>query len=55
MEDGFSHIDQAVANVLTQKRLLLSHPGASKFNQMYASADKSTTNLAESVNSRGRL
>ncbi len=48
-------IDNAVGNVLSDKRLLLSHPGASKFNQLYATADKSTTNLAETVNSRGRL
>ena len=51
MEDGFSHINQAVANVLTSKHLLLSHPRASKFGSLYASADQSTTNLAECVNS----
>lgn len=55
MGDGFTHVDMAVQNVLTGSRLLMAHPGAAKFNQLYASADKSTTNLAECVNSRGRL
>ena len=52
MADG---IDNAVANVLSGSRLLLAHPGAAKFNQLYATPDISTTNLAETVNSRGRL
>jgi hypothetical protein len=52
MADG---IDGAVANVLSGSRLLLAHPGAAKFNQLYATPDMSTTNLAETVNSRGRL
>jgi hypothetical protein len=55
MEESQSHVDMAVGNVLSSSRLLMAHPGAAKFNQMYASADKSTTNLAEVVNSRGRL
>jgi hypothetical protein len=49
-----TEIDNAVANVLSSKRLLLSHPNAAKFNQLYATSDKGTTNLAESVNSSGR-
>ena len=52
MADG---IDGAVANVLSGSRLLLAHPGAAKFNQLYATPDMSTTNLAETVNSRGWL
>lgn len=47
-------IDDAVANVLSSKKLLLSHPNGAKFNQLYATSDKGTSNLAESVNSSGR-
>jgi hypothetical protein len=55
MEGGMTHIDNAVTNVLSRNRLLLAHPGAAKFSALYASADKATTNLAECVNSTGRL
>jgi hypothetical protein len=55
MSENDSGIDSAVSNVLSGSRLLLSHPGAAKFNQLYATPDASTTNLAETVNSRGRL
>ncbi len=56
MEDEYnSPIDSAISNVLSSKRLLLVHPSANKFNQMYASPSESTSNLAEVVNSRGRL
>lgn len=49
-----AHIDEAVANVLTSSKLLMSHPNDAKFNQLYATSDKGTTNLAECVNSCGR-
>lgn len=55
MSENDSGIDSAVSNVLSGSRLLLSHPGAAKFNQLYATPDASTTNLAETVNSRGRI
>jgi len=55
MSENDSGIDSAVSNVLSGSRLLLSHPGSAKFNQLYATPDMSTTNLAETVNSRGRI
>lgn len=55
MADYNTPIDRAVENVLTSKRILLAHPGASKLNQQYATSDKVTSNLAETVTSRGRL
>ena len=43
-------IDNAVADVLTSKRLKLVHPGDGRLTQVYATSSEVTSMLAEAVN-----
>jgi hypothetical protein len=47
-------IDNAVADVLTSKRLKLVHPGDGRLTQVYATSSEVTSMLAEAVNHRGQ-
>lgn len=49
------HIDNAVANVLTTKRIKLAHPGDGKLSELYANPDLCTSILAEAVTNRGQI
>jgi hypothetical protein len=50
-----SHIDRAVASVLTRSKLKLAHPGASQLHEFYATPSSCSSHLAESIQSYNRL
>lgn len=50
-----SHIDRAVASVLSSSKLKLAHPGASQLHEFYATPSSCTSHLAESIQSYNRL
>lgn len=48
------YIESAANEILSNKRVLLRHPGARSMNELYPSPSLASTQLAELVNARGR-
>lgn len=49
-----NYVDDAAEQILSQKRVLLRHPGSRGINELYPTPNRSSTQLAEVVNARGR-